>query len=87
MKNTGEVYIDPSNLPKAPAGKQYQFWAIVDGVPVSGGMIKTDLEINGKKVHIQRMKSFGQAQAFAVSLEDAGPEKPAPSKVVVLGKI
>jgi anti-sigma-K factor RskA len=87
MKNTGEVYLDPSNLPKAPAGKQYQFWAIVDGVPVSGGMINTELEINGKKVHIQKMKSFGQAQAFAVSLEDAGPEKPAPSKVVVLGKI
>ena len=87
MKNTGEVYIDPSNLPKAPAGKQYQFWAIVDGKPVSGGMIKTELEIDGKKVHIQKMKSFGQAQAFAVSLEDAGPEKPAPSKVVVLGKI
>ena len=87
MKNTGEVYLDPSNLPKAPAGKQYQFWAIVDGKPVSGGMINTELEINGKKVHIQKMKSFGQAQAFAVSLEDAGPEKPAPSKVVVLGKI
>ena len=87
MKNSGDVYIDPSNLPKAPAGKQYQFWAIVDGVPVSGGMIKTILEIDGKKVHIQKMKSFGQAQAFAVSLEDAGPEKPAPSKVVVLGKI
>ena len=87
MKNTGDVYIDPSNLPEAPKGKQYQFWAIVDGVPVSGGMIDTNIEIDGKKVHIQKMKSFGQAQAFAVSLEDAGPEKPAPSKVVVLGKI
>ena len=87
MKNTGEVYIDPSNLPEAPKGKQYQFWAIVDGVPVSGGMIDTNIEIDGKKVHIQKMKSFGKAQAFAVSLEDAGPEKPVPSEVVVLGKI
>lgn len=85
MQNTKEVYIDPSNLPKAPAGKQYQFWAIVDGKPVSGGMITT--EINGRKVHVQKMKSFGSAQAFAVSLEDAGPEKPAPSKVMVMGKI
>jgi hypothetical protein len=85
MQNTKEVYIDPSNLPKAPAGKQYQFWAIVDGKPVSGGMITT--EINGKTVHVQKMKSFGSAQAFAVSLEDAGPEKPAPSKVMVMGKI
>lgn len=85
MKNTNDVYLDPSNLPKAPAGKQYQFWAIVDGVPVSGGIIKT--EINGKTVHIQKMKSFGNAQAFAVSLEDAGPEKPSPTKVMVMGKI
>lgn len=87
MKNSGEVYIDPSNLPAPPKGKQYQFWAIVDGVPESGGMINTDIEVNGKKVHIQKMKSFGRAQAFAVSLEDAGTEKPVPSKVIVMGKI
>lgn len=87
MKNNGDVYIDAANLPAAPKGKQYQFWGIVDGVPVSGGMIDTNIEVDGKKVHIQKMKSFGRAQAFAVSLEDAGPEKPAPSKVVVLGKI
>ena len=85
MQNTKEVYIDPSNLPKPPAGKQYQFWAIVDGKPVSGGMITT--EINGKTVHVQKMKSFGSAQAFAVSLEDAGPEKPEPTKVMVMGKL
>ena len=85
MQNTKEVYIDPSNLPKVPAGKQYQFWAIVDGKPVSGGMITT--EINGKTVHVQKMKSFGSAQAFAVSLEDAGPEKSVPTKVMVMGKL
>ena len=85
MQNTKEVYIDPANLPKAPAGKQYQFWAIVDGKPVNGGIITT--EINGKTVHVQKMKSFGSAQAFAVSLEDAGPEKPAPTKVMVMGKM
>ncbi len=85
MKNTHEVFIDPSNLPQTPSGKQYQFWAIVDGKPVSGGMIKTTL--NGKTVHLQRMSSFGKAEAFAVSLEDAGPEKPAPTKVCVVGKI
>jgi Anti-sigma-K factor rskA len=85
MQNTHEVFIDPSNLPKAPEGKQYQFWAIVDGKPVNGGIITT--EINGKKVHVQQMKSFGSAQAFAVSLEDAGPEKPVPTKVMVAGNI
>ena len=65
MKNTHEVYVDPANLPKAPEGKQYEFWAIVEGAPVNGGVITT--EINGKKVHVQKMKSFGKVQAFASS--------------------
>ncbi len=85
MKNTEEVYIDPANLPKAPAGKQYEFWAIVDGAPVNGGVITG--EINGKKVHIQKMKSFGKVQAFAISLEDAGPAKTKPDKVMAVGSI
>jgi len=85
MKNTGDVYIDPSNLPEVPDGMQYQFWAIVDGKPVSGGMINTLKD--GKIVRVQKMKSFGRAQAFAVSLEKAGPESPAPTKVYVMGKI
>jgi hypothetical protein len=83
VKNTNDVYIDPANLPKAPAGKQYEFWAIVDGTPVNGGVITT--EINGKKVHVQKMKSFGKVQAFAISLEDAGPAKAKPDKVVAVG--
>jgi anti-sigma-K factor RskA len=83
MKNTNEVYIDPANLPKAPEGKQYEFWAIVDGAPVNGGVITT--EVNGKKVHVQKMKSFGKVQAFAISLEDAGPAKAKPDKVMAVG--
>ena len=85
MQNTHEVFIDPSNLPTAPNGMQYQFWAIVDGQPVSGGMINVTQD--GKTVHLQKMKSFGKAEAFAVSLEKAGPEKPAPTHVYVMGKI
>ncbi len=68
MKNTGEVYIDPSNLPKVPPGMQYQLWGIVDGKPVSGGMIQTSKGI----YHIQKMKSFGIVDAFAITLEKAG---------------
>ncbi len=68
MKNTGQVYIDPTNLPKVPPGKQYQLWGIVDGKPVSGGMIETSKGI----YHIQKMKSFGQVDAFAITLEKAG---------------
>lgn len=85
MKNTGEVYIDPSNLPEAPAGKQYQLWAFVDGKPVDGGMIITTKE--NKDYHIQKMKSFGRAEAFAVTLETAGGNPQPKGDLYVMGKL
>ena len=84
MKNTGQVYIDPSNLPEVPVGKQYQLWAIIDGKPVDGGMIAT------KKgtYHIQKMKSFGKAEAFAITLEKAGGSPtPTMSEMIVSAKM
>jgi anti-sigma-K factor RskA len=84
MTNTGDVMVDASNLPDAPAGKQYQFWAIVDGKPVDGGLIITNDQ--GKKFRMQKMKSFGRAEAFAISLENEGGN-PTPTDVVSVGKI
>ena len=84
MKNTGQVYIDPSNLPKAPEGKQYQLWGIVDGKPVSGGMIETSKGI----YHIQKMKSFGSVDAFAITLEKTGGSPtPTMDQMVVIAKM
>lgn len=84
MKNTGDVYINPTNLPKAPAGKQYQLWGIVDGKPVNGGMIITDKGI----YHIQKMQSFGKAEAFAITLEKAGGSPtPTMDQMVVIAKM
>ncbi len=78
LTNTGEIYIDPTNLPDAPKGKQYQLWAIVDGKAIDAGLIVNG---NDKKLHFQQMKTFGKAQAFAVTLEteggvEASKEKP-----------
>lgn len=84
MENTGEVMIDASALPDAPNGMQYQFWAIVDGTPVDGGMIITNDK--GKKFKMQKMKTFGKAQAFAISLEKEGGN-PTPTHVVSMGKM
>lgn len=82
MKNTGEVYVDPSNLPALPTGKQYQLWAFVDGKPVDAGMISPE-----KKYRIQKMKSFGKAEAFAITLEDTGGNPQPKGQVYVMGKI
>ena len=85
IQNTGELYIDPSNLPEAPAGKQYQLWGIVDGKPVSAGMITTAK--SGDKYRILKMKSFGKAEAFAVTLENE-PNNTAPKgPMFVMGKL
>jgi len=86
MKNTGEVYIDPSNLPAPPAGKQYQLWAIVDGKPVDGGMISINTA-KGNKYSIQKMKSFGKAEAFAVTLEKEGGNPTPQGEMYVMGKM
>jgi len=84
MKNTGQVYIDPTNLPQVPAGKQYQLWAIVDGKPVDAGLITTEKGT----YHIQKMKSFGKAEAFAITLEkEGGSPAPTMSEMVVISKM
>lgn len=83
MKNTGDVYVDPTNLPKAPSGMQYQLWAIVDGKPVDAGMISTEKGI----YHIQKMKTFGKAQAFAITLETAGGNPTPKGEMIVQAKI
>ena len=85
MKNTGEVYIDPSNLPDAPPGMQYQFWGIVDGKPVDGGLIVFTKK--GDKYRIQKMKNFGKAEAFAVTLETAGGNPQPKGDMYVMGKM
>jgi len=84
MKNTGEVYIDPTNLPDAPEGMQYQLWGIVDGKPVDAGMIVTK---QGNKYHMQKMKTFGKAEAFAVTLETAGGNATPKGQMYVMGKM
>ena len=85
MENTGEVYIDPTNLPEAPAGKQYQLWGIVDGKPVSGGMILNSKK--GDKYRIQKMKTFGKVEAFAVTLENEANNIAPKGPMFVMGKM
>lgn len=74
IENTKEVFVEPSGLPEAPKGFQYQLWAIIDGKPVDAGVI----EHKGKKYNLQKMKSFGKVTAFAITLEKEGGS-PAPT--------
>ena len=64
-KNKKEVYLSALKLPKAPTGKQYQLWAIVNGKPVDAGLID-------ENVNVLKMKSFDKVESFAISLEETG---------------
>lgn len=64
---TNEVYFNASSLP-APANKQYQLWAIVDGKPVDAGII----DLNNSSTAFQKMNSIKGAKAFAVTIENIG---------------
>lgn len=82
-ERSSEAYISVASLPEAPAGKQYQLWAIVDGVPADMGVF--DLQVGN---HLQKVANIEHALAFAVTLEDTGGS-PAPTltEMYVVGKV
>ena len=80
--NTKYVYIYANDMQQAPAGKQYQLWAIVDGKPVNAGVIGNDC------AGICKMKKIDRAEAFAVTLEkEGGNETPTVTEMYVMGKV
>jgi anti-sigma-K factor RskA len=79
---TNEVYFNASSLP-APANKQYQLWAIVDGKPVDAGVI--DLQHSAA---FQKMNSIKGAKAFAVTIENiGGSATPTMDTMCLLGNV
>ena len=62
-----QVMLGGIALPKAPEDKQYQLWALVDGVPVDAGVFD-DVDT----ARIFEMKSVDRTQAFAITLEPKG---------------
>ena len=72
--------VDVSVLPKPPAGKYLQFWALVDGVPKEMGMIDIS-SANG----LQSFPCEPKATGFAVSIEDNPKGNRKPTEVLLLG--
>ncbi|MEL6557770.1 MAG: anti-sigma factor [Bacteroidota bacterium] len=79
-----QLLVSIGNLPEPPAGMQYQFWAIVDGTPISAGLF----DYASAKTSLTTMKNFDEAVAFAISLEEAGgKESPTAERIYVLGNV
>lgn len=56
-----------NQLPAAPTGKQYQFWAIVDGEPQDMGVIPLENQAD----YFNEI-NFASVDAFAITLEEEG---------------
>ena len=74
--------LDSKGMPQAPTGKQYQLWAIVDGVPVDMGVFKED------DAGLIDQTFNGTVQAFAVTLEpEGGSVSPTLEEMRVVGNV
>ncbi|MCY7362758.1 MAG: anti-sigma factor [Ignavibacteria bacterium] len=81
---TKKLFIEVENLPVPPPDKQYQLWALDNGVPVDAGIM--DVDPTDKSLHL--MKTIDNAQAFAITLEPKGGSKnPTMTEMYVMGKI
>ena len=80
------VYLSPGNLSVPPSDKQYQLWAIVDGQPVSAGLLALTAENTSQLVAMSA--NIKQASAFAITLEpQGGSEAPTMDQMYVLGEV
>lgn len=83
---TGEALLVSFELPPAPAGKAYQAWFIADGVPLPGGVFRTDAA--GGVVFSERVPASGRRAAlFAITLEDAGGAQKPQGQQFLAGKL
>lgn len=71
-----------SGMPPAPAGHDYQLWAIVDGQPVDMGVIRI---VPGETLPVS-IPFITHPQAFAVTIEkEGGSPTPTLDKMIVIG--
>ncbi len=77
-----KVYLNSSTLPPLSENQQYQLWALIDGQPVDAGTFDV------VKDEFQQMRSFEQADAFAVTIEPkGGSTSPTLEKMQVYGEV
>ncbi len=66
--SNGTGYMVVVDLPPAPAGKTYQAWYIIDGRPVSAGLLSADANGFG----VTSISATNNAQVIALTIEPAG---------------
>ena len=85
-KKANKTYVDLAGLPKPPAGKVYQVWALKLNplTPTSIGVIANKADNKG----IHTVKTLSGAEAFGITLEPAGGSaSPTMEQLYTLGKV
>lgn len=77
------------HLEPPAAGKDYQLWVVAEGVakPVSAGVVHVDSQGAGRSVFKPVTAGRAAAQAFALSLEDAGGVEENKGPILLMGKL
>ena len=88
-RNEQIAYLDPSGLPALPNDKDYQLWGIVDGQPVSMGVIsQRQVELSKSGLQLMSFDFTQSAGAFAITLEPkGGSPSPTLEQMFVLGTV
>jgi anti-sigma-K factor RskA len=83
-KKTGKAYMIIHHLPQSSDQQDYQLWAMINGKPVSVGIINDG--IRGRFIELTNVPA--DATAFAVTLEKAGGNTtPTLEEMYLMGKI
>lgn len=84
-RQSHRVFLDVQTLPKLPADKQYQLWALNNGKPVDAGVLSVGTADGDS---LQQMKDIASAQAFAMTVEPRGGSAgPTLNTMTVMGTI
>ncbi len=78
------LFVDANHLPHPPGNKQYQVWALVNGIYKSLGVFNHQTD----KDNLFKMGQIGQCEAFFISLEPIpGSRQPDLKAVYVKGAV
>jgi anti-sigma-K factor RskA len=80
-RGDGKCLVSVAAMDNTPKGKSYQLWAIINGVPVSMGVLNTDTD----KQDLRELPCAPGAVAYAISLEPEGGSA-VPTEVIMMSK-
>jgi anti-sigma-K factor RskA len=83
---TGRAVLIVNGLPRAPEGKEYQLWYIVDNKPLPGKTFAPDNSGNGK-LEDQVPEAARQSAIFAITLEPAGGGRTPTGAIYLRGEL